>query len=328
MASRGMLARPHPNLYILGTVHIGSKSAQEAELLIETVQPTNVVVEIPPSRLKRMIQKKKEVPTSVSMAMENEERSNTVPNANTTNTNASVSKGGWIHAIHTFPALATAGYEKGGVSGLLFSTIILWSSLLKRSTTAGEEANSLPRRNEFEAAVMACRNRTRTLDANGNVNVNVNVNVIAADLEFEQLIQSISQNMTPTSWFQLGLTLIQQAIGIRPTDPVRRRRDESILEWEERRRNIDTARASRDHGRLTNPELDQVLVTERDEGFARCCLDVLDWNVEGEDDDGGGGGSGGEVTVCIVGLVHLDGIVEVCQREMEMEMKMENIALN
>ena len=45
------LPRQQPNLYVLGTVHIGAESAQEATLLIETVRPQIVVLEVAPSRV-------------------------------------------------------------------------------------------------------------------------------------------------------------------------------------------------------------------------------------------------------------------------------------
>ena len=54
LISKGLLARPHPNLYVLGTVHIGSKSAKEAKELIEAVRPKHVVVEVSPTRLRRL----------------------------------------------------------------------------------------------------------------------------------------------------------------------------------------------------------------------------------------------------------------------------------
>eukprot|EP00586_Coscinodiscus_wailesii_P021257 CAMPEP_0172504156 /NCGR_PEP_ID=MMETSP1066-20121228/176045_1 /TAXON_ID=671091 /ORGANISM="Coscinodiscus wailesii, Strain CCMP2513" /LENGTH=46 /DNA_ID= /DNA_START= /DNA_END= /DNA_ORIENTATION= len=46
--------------------------------------------------------------------------------------------------------MASAGYSNGGISGLIFSTVIVWSSLLKRSVTNSEEMEKLPRKNEFE----------------------------------------------------------------------------------------------------------------------------------------------------------------------------------
>ena len=298
MFSKGLLARPHPNLYVLGTVHIGSKSAQEAQLLIETVKPSNVVVEIPPSRLKRIQQKA----AQIRMEAEREEASND-RNSGIRNDNAmgsertkdkSLNGTGLWSAVRTFPAFASAGYAKGGLSGLLFSTVIVWSSLLKRSTTADEEVESLPRRNEFEAAVAVCED--------------VGANVIPADLEFEDLIQTVAKSMTPLKWMSLGIAVLSESIGLRESDPIRRGKHESIVAWENRRRDVKTARASRAHGEYATPELSNVLVQYRDAEFARICLEMLEKNMDR-----------GETTVCIVGLVHLDGIVDICCRETETE---------
>lgn len=266
--------QPRKNLYILGTVHIGSKSAQQAELLIEIVKPANVIVEIPPSRLKRLQKKASQI------QIEEAEQKKEGVNLNL------------LGAIGMFPAMATEGYAKGGLSGMLFSTIIVWGSLLKRSTTTGEEANSLPRRNEFEAAVVAGEN--------------VGATVIPADLEFEDLIQMVATSMTPLSWANLGFTVFCESIGLREPDPIRRGKQESMVDWELRRRNVDTARASRAHGESANPELSEVLVNVRDRAFARVCLDLLNNN---KDEVSSG------PTVCVVGLVHLDGIVDLCGQQ-------------
>ncbi len=282
MIQEGLLVQPRENLYVLGTVHIGSKSAHEAELLIETVKPANVVVEIPPSRLIR-IQKK-----ASQIRKKEAEQSNDGINTSPTTEGGSLKEAGLLSTIGMFPALASEGYAKGGLSGMLFSTIIVWGSLLKRSTTVGEEADSLPRRNEFEAAVIASEN--------------VGANVIPADLEFEDLIQTVATSMTPLSWANLGFTVFCESIGLRESDPVRRGKGESMVEWELRRRNVETARASRAHGEISNPELSDVLVNVRDAEFAQICMDFLD----------------GGPTVCVVGLVHLDGIVNLCGQQSTM----------
>eukprot|EP00957_Ditylum_brightwellii_P159719 12156677-Ditylum_brightwellii.AAC.1 len=180
---------------------------------------------------------------------------------------------------------------------MLFCTIIVWGSLLKHSTTIGEEADSLPRRNEFEAAVMASEN--------------VGAAVIPADFEFEDLIQTVATSMTPLSWANFGFTLFCESIGLREPDPIRRGKQESMVDWELRRRNVETARASRAHGEISNPELSEVLVNVRDRAFARICMDLLD-----NDKDKLGG-----PTVCVVGLVHLDGIVDSCGQQSPMTEK-------
>ena len=122
-------------------------------------------------------------------------------------------------------------------------------------------------------------------------------------MEFEDLIQNVTRVMNEKNalwqWTMLGMTILSESIGFRQGDPVKRRNGEGMVEWEDRRRNIETARASRSHGEISTPELSRVLVEERDIEFARICTDILT-NDEKCD----------EVTVCVVGLVHVDGIVE------------------
>ena len=300
MISNGLLARPHPNLYILGTVHIGSRSADDVQVLIDTVKPSSVIVEMPPSRLKRIQQKAAKLDTTATAttATTTHRDETTLNNNNptitttTTTTTTTISKQtNVLDAIKTFPVFASAGWEKAGFSGLLFSTVIVWSSLLKRSSTNSEEAQSLPRRNEFNAAIIAAER--------------VQANIIPADLEFEDLISLVGKSMTPLNWFHLGMTILSESTGIRPSDPIRRGKDESMVNWENRRRDVKTARASRAHGEYATPELSNVLVQYRDAQFARICLEMLDANVE----------KGGGTTVCIVGLVHLDGVVDICCRD-------------
>ncbi len=173
----------------------------------------------------------------------------------------------------------------------MFSTVIVWPSLIKRSTTTGE---ALPRENEFEAAIYAARD--------------VDATIIPADLEFEDLIQNVARSMNEKNpllqWTTLGITILSESIGLRQGDPVRRRRGESMVEWEDRRRDIKTARASRSYGEISTPALSRVLVEERDTEFARICMDILNNDEKGN-----------ETTVCIVGLVHLDGIVGLVTNE-------------
>ena len=267
LASTGMLVRPHQNLYVLGTVHIGSKSAQDAELLINTIKPSSVVVEVPPSRLKRIQQK---------FYSENPQKKIIENNH--------IKQMDLIGAIGALPSLASAGFQKGGISGLCFSTVIVWSSLLKRSMTSNEEIKELPRRNEFEAAIYA----TERLGAK----------IIPADAEFDDLIQSVANSMDLIQWIQLGVAITGEFIGLLPTDPIRREKGEAIDDWEIRRRDINVARASRKHGDTMAPQLSKVLVEQRDKEFARICLNQLDINREGT-----------ETVVCLIGLVHVDGVV-------------------
>jgi len=91
---------------------------------------------------------------------------------------------------------------------------------------------------------------------------------------------------------------------MRSKDPIRRMKDEAIEAWEERRRNVLTARASRKHGEAMAPELNRVLVEERDDRFSETCLNIL----ESHDDV-----INPLTVVCIVGLVHLDGVAQRLQ---------------
>jgi len=283
--SKGLLARPRPDLYVLGTVHIGSESAEEAQALIEAVKPSTVVIEIPPSRLKRIRlqnnnDKRTDKPTDVTVSKMSP------PSAN-----------GMFNALRSLPSLAAAGWSKGGVAGLLFATVIVGPSLLKRSTTASEEKSTLPRRNEFTAAIEAA-------DELGST-------VIPADLEFDELISAVTQSVSPLGWVELGMNVLGETAGIRPVDPIKRLRDESIVEWADRRRDVYISRASKVHGDRTAPGLSRALVDDRDVRFTEACLKVLNANdAESSEQDQNGQSS---ATVCIVGLVHLDGVVDRLQ---------------
>ena len=52
---RGLLIEPIPNVFVLGTVHIGNESAEEVSLLIDSVKPSTVVVEMAPSRAHKIL---------------------------------------------------------------------------------------------------------------------------------------------------------------------------------------------------------------------------------------------------------------------------------
>mmetsp|Transcript_24358 Transcript_24358/g.44028 ORF Transcript_24358/g.44028 Transcript_24358/m.44028 type:complete len:327 (+) Transcript_24358:34-1014(+) len=282
-SARGLLVQPRPNAYILGTVHIGSKSADEARLLIDAVRPTAVVVEVSPSRVPLI---RKRNAASERNALSKQE------DVEVQGSDGSGSGKIWA-ALGSLPALAQKGWYTGGFAGLAFSIVILWGSLLKRSLTVKEEETSLPRSDEFAATIAAA-------DA-------INATVLAPDVEIDELLASVARSMSsPIDWISLGTNIARESVGLREPDPIRRRRreEESIVEWANRRRNIDTARASRLHGEGMAPGISRAMVEERDERFARSCLEALGGN---EDDDA-------TVIVCVVGLVHLDGVVERLKR--------------
>jgi len=274
----GLLVHFEPDLHILGTVHIGSRSAKEAQILIETVQPSNVVIEIPPSRLERI---RSNIQTRKNQKIDCDSRNNITKFESNNRPQSSTIAG----AINAYPSLAIAGWSKAGFSGFLFSTAIVWPSLLKRSITGNEEEETLPRRTEFEAAVEAADK--------------IGANIIAVDLEFDELVQSFVDSMSVLSWVNLAGAIVVQSIGLVPVDPVKRRKGESLVDWERRRREVTTSRASRLHGEKLSPEVSRVLVDERDKTFAEACLRVMDENLGVK-----------RKTVCIVGLVHVDGILK------------------
>ena len=83
------------------------------------------------------------------------------------------------------------------------------------------------------------------------------------------------------------------------------RSGESVVDWEMRRRDIATARASRLHGEELSAGLNKALVDGRDERFAQYCKKVIELS---EDMTGFG-----DAIVCIVGLVHVDGVARRLQ---------------
>jgi len=286
-ASEGLLVRPRPDIYVLGTVHIGSESAEEASELIEHLRPRAVVLEVAPSRVGRI---RREVEDRRSRSVDNDDDDD--DDSKTMKSSSSLL--GPIGVLRSLPALAERGWSTGGLSGLLFATIIVWSSLLKRSTTKGEEEQTLPRRDEFAAAIEAA-------DA-------VGASVVAADWEFEELLGAMAQSVSPWGWASLGLAASSEALGLREADPLQRRKGETVMEWAARRRDTRTANASKQHGETLSPEFSSVLVDMRDARFAESCLK----SMEPDADDRTGNGHG--ATVCVVGLVHLDGVVKrLCQ---------------
>eukprot|EP00978_Attheya_sp_CCMP212_P023420 scaffold71683_cov61-Attheya_sp.AAC.2 len=291
--AKGLLVQPRPDVYILGTVHIGSESAEEAEALIQAVQPRTVVVEVPPSRMDRI----RRANTNLSNQQQQQQQQSPTPKQ----------IGGPMAAAGSLPGLAAEGWSKGGWSGLVFATVIIGSSLMKRSLTANEEMGSLPRRSEFSAAIAAA-------DAIG-------ARVVPADLEVDELIQEVAQACSsPVSWLQLAYQVAAQTMGLVPVDPIRRLPGETIVDWAERRRDIRTARASRHHGEMTAPEMSRVLVNDRDTQFAALCSSAVNKNKTNNNTSKTNStksslrkyeyNDSSEVVVCIIGLVHLDGVVE------------------
>eukprot|EP00550_Attheya_septentrionalis_P009009 CAMPEP_0198280248 /NCGR_PEP_ID=MMETSP1449-20131203/359_1 /TAXON_ID=420275 /ORGANISM="Attheya septentrionalis, Strain CCMP2084" /LENGTH=314 /DNA_ID=CAMNT_0043975547 /DNA_START=176 /DNA_END=1120 /DNA_ORIENTATION=- len=296
--AKGLLVQPRPDVYILGTVHIGSESAEEAEALIQAVQPQTVVVEVPPSRMDRIRRANTNISNLQQQQQQQQQQSPTPKQI-----------GGPMAAAGSLPGLAAEGWSKGGWSGLVFATVIIGSSLMKRSLTANEEMGSLPRRNEFSAAIAAA-------DAIG-------ARVVPADLEVDELIQEVAQACSsPFSWLQLAYQVAVQTMCLVPMDPIRRLPDETIVDWAERRRDIRTARASRHHGEMTAPEMSRVLVNDRDAQFAALCSSAVNKNKTNNNASNSNStktkssirkyqyNDSSEVVVCIIGLVHLDGVVE------------------
>jgi len=299
LVSKGLLVQPLPNLYVLGTIHIGSKSANDVKLVLDTVQPATVIVELPPSRLPAIAVKSQHIIQQYSA--ENDDSKQQVASTS--------SKTSLIQAIATLPSMAGAGLSFAGIPGMMVTVGLLWSSLvkqiwsLKKNSQQGND--TLQRRNEFEAAVAVA-------------NVLVGATVVAADWELEELVQRLALSLTALDWIQLmwgGLVL--EPLGIQPKDPLQCKPDESAVEWEERRRDISTARASLHHAQTYTPAgVDQVLVHQRNQHFAELCLKEMCAQEETvKEGEGSIDSSQLQPTVCIVGLAHVDGVCEICQKQ-------------
>jgi len=278
-ADKGLLIQPLPNFYLLGTVHIGSESAEEAALLINAVRPKAVVVEVAPSRVETIRRRNK---ASTSRKENNDVSTSTLKKSN-----------GPGMLLKCLPALAEKGWSKGGVAGLLFATTIVWGSLLKRSLSAQEETDTLPRADEFAASIEAA-------DA-------VDASVIPCDVELEALIGNVVQSLSILGWISIAVNVAAETIGLREIDPIRRKRGETVVDWASRRRNIATARASRMHGEELSEGLNKALVDDRDDRFARYCLKVVELSE--------GINGSGDAIVCVVGLVHIDGVAKRLQED-------------
>ena len=287
-ADKGLLIRPLPNVYLLGTVHIGSESADEARLLIDTVKPKAVVVEVATSRV-ATIRRRNE---AAKKARNNESKDG---EGQSLSTPSKSNDPGVL--LKSLPALAEKGWSTGGIAGLLFATTIIWGSLLKRSFTAQEETDALPRADEFAAAIEAA-------DA-------VGASVIPCDVELEELIGNVVRSLSLLGWMSLALNVAAETISLREVDPIRRRRGESVVDWATRRRDIATARASRTHGEELSARLNKALVDDRDDRFARYCKKVIELSEDmtGVED----------AIVCVVGLVHVDGVAKRLQGNTQVE---------
>jgi pheromone shutdown protein TraB len=261
--TKGLLVRPKPNLYVLGTVHIGSSSAKEVKCLMETVVPKAVVVEMSPSRLERVRQSNK-----------------------SNDKDSSTTRSHRPDLMRSLLGLADRGWDVGGFNGFLFATLILGAGLVKRSQSLSEEAETLPRQDEFAATIAAA-------DVMGT-------QVIAADMELDDLIGTAARSASSIEWLSVAAVGLGQELGWFTSDPVRRRKNESVAAWALRRRDIATARASRKHGEETVPVLSRILVDERNDRVVESCITAL------RDSDG----TENSAVCVIVGLVHLDGVVK------------------
>ena len=201
-------------------------------------------------------------------------------------------------AFQGLPALVEKGWSAGGFSGVLIATTLLWGSLVKRSwtsATTASEQETLPRVDEFAAALAAADD--------------VQATIYPCDMELDVLLQALSSS---------SLTVLREAWRGWQGDPVRRQRGESLVAWAQRRRDIATARASRAHGELVTPTLSRALVQQRDALFAQACQqavqDVMSSIpvIEESEHDTGTEATPNAV-VCIVGLVHLDGVARLLQ---------------
>ena len=128
----------------------------------------------------------------------------------------------------------------------------------------------------------------------------LDASVIPCDVELEELIGNTVRSLSLLGWMSLAMNVAAETIGLRDVDPIRRRRGETIIDWAMRRRDIATARASRIHGQKLSEGLNKALVDDRDDRFARYCEKVIELS-EGMD-------VAGDAIVCVVGLVHIDGV--------------------
>lgn len=319
LVSKGLLVQPIPNLYILGTIHIGSRSAEDVKVVVKSLQPSQVIVELPPSRLSAILKSEviiQQYRDEKDESTENYEKNNQTITHITTSKNTS----NIFQVFGALPSMAAAGLSYAGLPGMMVTVFLLWSSLMKQtwSLNASKNANDgddLIRCNEFEAAV-----------AMASI---VDARIIAADWELEELVQRLASNLTLLDWIQLLWgAFILQAVGMQPPDPLQRKPGESAVVWEERRRNISTARASLQHAQNYTPAVDQVLVHQRNQHFAELCLKTAcpeeSTTTTKDNSKDAPTTCQQNPTICIVGLAHLDGISELCQQHISSTLYAEN----
>ena len=272
-------------VWILGTVHLGSESAFEARELIAAVEPDVVVLEMPPLRL-----------AAISKATLTPRPAATPPGA-------------------LFAPLISRGLKVYGLSGALVCAI-LWWELYTRSTTKDEEEAVMPRMDEFVAAATAATASAASTTAQ----------VVAADWETDDLIMRAAAAMSVGEWVRLGAASAVDALtGAR--DPLKRRRtaagNEPVTAWADRRRDIETSRASRAFAEARSPALERVLVDDRNAAFVQAARsaareavsEAMGQAVERATREGLNDGAAAaeaaaqprRVVFC-VGLVHLDGL--------------------
>ena len=301
-------------LYILGTVHLGSISAKEATVLIQTVKPRTVILEMSPTRMDRLSRQRRTITTPTNDVDPTFDTRNITEDrtANATTTTTTTTKNNPLALLPVLWVLASKGWSNGGVIGFLLATTMMWTSIVKRSWTIhhddDEEGADLRRVDEFVAAWGAART--------------VGADVVAADVELDALLRDAARSISWIDICRLGSNVAWEGMGLAPSDPIQRRSDESVHGWLERRRNIETSRASRRHGARQCPSLSRVLVDHRDERISRMIRaerhrahDTRPTShregEEGEEEEEGED----NVMVCVVGLVHLDGIVERLSRQ-------------
>ena len=167
-------------VYLLGTVHLGSDSAYEAEELIGAVKPDVVVLEMMPSRLNALPS-----PPAATAAV-------ALP--------AKVSTK--VEPWSLLSPLVSRGWAAGGMGGAI-TCLVLWWEVLERSRTRDEEDAELPRRDEFVAAAAAAAAVATTTDSPPPLPPTPVV--VAADWELDELIRRVATAMTGVDWARLAL---------------------------------------------------------------------------------------------------------------------------
>jgi pheromone shutdown protein TraB len=269
----GLLVQPLPDIYVLGTVHAGNQSAIEVQALLETVQPRTVVLEVSPSRLALLRHRRRR----------NQQNQSSMTRSTFEDTSASSLS--LSQALMTWPAIWTQGWEKGGWPAAFFGMIIVWPALVSTASqrlflTSFSSQASTQRVDEFVTAVRVVDDLHKGT-----------AKVVAADVEMETIWKQVGVALArPSDCVALVGRLLGEAVG----DPLSRRSDESYQDWCTRRRQPATARASKQHGMGRSPALADVLVDQRDKTLADALIHHVDQTP----------------VVCVVGLVHLEGVVQ------------------